>query len=312
MKIIDKYVYAVTALLPEKNREDIKKELTSLLWDAVEERAGENEPDEKTAIAVLKELGPPAEMAKKYTGETVAVIGPHLTDTFWLVVRTVLPIMFIIVAVGSAIDLAVERPFSDKIIQWIVQTASSFVGAGINAFGVIALVFAGITWVQRNKGETGSKPDWSPADLPEISDSAEKVKLSEPVMDIIFTLIGLEIFNFMPDILFFMIGGFNKAVLYTHLPLFNIALIANVLFSFLILFKRRWTTTLRVLNICLGAFALFAVAALFLDPNIFTPFGEQEKIAYNVAIGLRITVAVIGITWIVDSVKHLKKIIVKR
>lgn len=38
MELIDRYIYAVTKKLPQKQREDIEKELRTLIDDMLEER----------------------------------------------------------------------------------------------------------------------------------------------------------------------------------------------------------------------------------------------------------------------------------
>ena len=109
MELLDRYIYDVGRRLPAKQREDIEKELKSLLLDALEARTGGAEPTEADMAAVLKEFGSPEEVAARYAGERY-VIGPRLYPTY----RMVLGIgsgalalgLFISVFIGYALDPA--------------------------------------------------------------------------------------------------------------------------------------------------------------------------------------------------------------
>ena len=68
-ELIRRYVYAVTKRLPRKSREDVAKELNTLIADMLEERCGQVLPTEKDVRVVLTELGTPAELYDQYSGE---------------------------------------------------------------------------------------------------------------------------------------------------------------------------------------------------------------------------------------------------
>ena len=56
MELIERYIYAVGKKLPRKQREDIGKELTSLIMDELDARTGGGEPSKEDISAVLKEM----------------------------------------------------------------------------------------------------------------------------------------------------------------------------------------------------------------------------------------------------------------
>jgi uncharacterized membrane protein len=66
MEKLERYIYAVTKKLPEKQRGDIEKELRSLIGDMLADRVGENEASSDDMEAVLIELGNPNELADQY------------------------------------------------------------------------------------------------------------------------------------------------------------------------------------------------------------------------------------------------------
>ncbi|HOV26477.1 MAG TPA: hypothetical protein PK566_09005 [Pseudobacteroides sp.] len=83
MDLINRYVYAVTKSLPEKQREDIEKELRTLIDDMIEEN---DEPVsyEKKVEKVLLELGDPEKLADNYRGSKRYFIGPKFYEKYLL------------------------------------------------------------------------------------------------------------------------------------------------------------------------------------------------------------------------------------
>lgn len=73
----ERYVYAVSRLLPHKMREDISAELDTLIEDMLEERCQDRPAEEKDLRVVLAELGSPSEMANHYSPDKdKCLIGP--------------------------------------------------------------------------------------------------------------------------------------------------------------------------------------------------------------------------------------------
>lgn len=100
MNLIDRYIQHIGKHLPEKSREDVKREIRSLVEDSLEDRSRElGRPiDEALAVAVLKEFGRPEKMAASYTPERY-LIGPRLYPIFWLVVKIVASVLLAITLV---------------------------------------------------------------------------------------------------------------------------------------------------------------------------------------------------------------------
>lgn len=90
MEVIDRYIYAVTQRLPEQQREDIKRELQSLIEDMLEERIPAGQASKEDVESVLLELGHPNELAAKYRGYERYLIGPMLLDTYLTTLKIVL------------------------------------------------------------------------------------------------------------------------------------------------------------------------------------------------------------------------------
>ena len=93
-ELIERYVHEVGQNLPRKMRADIELELSSLVHDALEERAADagKEPNIKMAADVLREMGKPETMAAQYRPEQY-LIGPQLFPIYKVVLTIVLVII---------------------------------------------------------------------------------------------------------------------------------------------------------------------------------------------------------------------------
>ena len=83
MEIIKKYVYAVQRRLPAVGRDDIVKEINSLIYDELEGKFGKKDSySNEEAEEVLKEMGHPREVAARYRGGSQTFIGSELLPLY--------------------------------------------------------------------------------------------------------------------------------------------------------------------------------------------------------------------------------------
>jgi len=66
-ELIERYIYAATRFMKKEEKEDVSKELNSIIADMLEERCGDKEPDEEIVKEVLSELGDARELYEKYS-----------------------------------------------------------------------------------------------------------------------------------------------------------------------------------------------------------------------------------------------------
>jgi hypothetical protein len=85
--MIERYVFEVARRLPEKEREDVKRELTANIMDML----SDNPSDEEIAD-VLNELGDPAKLSEKYRQHPRYLISPAMFETYLRTIKIVLPI----------------------------------------------------------------------------------------------------------------------------------------------------------------------------------------------------------------------------
>ena len=126
-ELIRRYVYAVTKRLPRKSREDVAKELNTLIADMLEERCGQVLPTEKDVRVVLTELGTPAELYDQYSGEGNPI--PVCDGTDKLVTNVAAPIL----SEGDVLGCVLFAGTADKLtggeVEYkLVQSIAGFLG----------------------------------------------------------------------------------------------------------------------------------------------------------------------------------------
>src|SRR4030066_1049947 len=95
--LVDRYLAAVSDLLPVRLRKDTVTEIRSLIQDALDDRSKTEGkvPDDDMMAAVLKEFGSPEKIVAPYLPEKY-LIGPRLYPVFILVLQIALPIIAVL------------------------------------------------------------------------------------------------------------------------------------------------------------------------------------------------------------------------
>ncbi|MBU3974551.1 MAG: hypothetical protein KKE42_12230 [Alphaproteobacteria bacterium] len=141
MDMIDRYLNAVAAQLPQDERADIVAELRDLIlsrFEAKEEELGRalNEDEQE---AILREIGHPLVVAARYRKGPDSLVGPELFP-YWLfgvkaglmVLGAVHAILLLLRLVGGPADAG----------QAIAQAFHSFFGSGLTLIGAATLAAA--------------------------------------------------------------------------------------------------------------------------------------------------------------------------
>ena len=184
--MIERYLYDVVRRLPEKQRDDIRKELSGLIEDMLEECEGNGKSKEENIKQVLEKLGDPAELAAKYRGSGQYLIGGEYYPIYCRMLKLVL----ICVAAGMGISVLVRFfiTVAETSIGGVIASATtgfidlfSIPMGLVEAFGIVTLLFV---ILERNHIRLqNSGADWKIENLPPVPEknaviSREKV-LSE-------------------------------------------------------------------------------------------------------------------------------------
>jgi hypothetical protein len=289
--LIDRYVYQVVRRLPQSQRADIEAELRGLIDDMLSARGGGKRED---VIAVLRELGRPAELASRYSGSRRSLIGPEYYDTYLLVLKIVLAATGFGMAVAQAIGFAAEAPSS------IFAAAASFFAAifsaMVQAFAWVTIIFALIErW---SKGSFIKDTEWDPDDLPPVPEKNTAIPRSEPIAGIVFIVLLLVLLNAAPQLFsaYLSEGGslrmvpvFDLTVFYRHLPLVDAMICVGLVKEVLRLVTGRYTlalslglTALNIVSVVMFIL-LFGPASGVWNPDFMTQIGTEWSLSETAA-----------------------------
>lgn len=191
--LVERYIYAVTRRMKKGMREDVAKELHSLIEDMLLERCGDLPPTEKDVRVVLTELGSPRQLREQYEGsEKACLIGQPHYSTYIFVLKIVL------IAAGAGLTLALgmeqllePKPWLDALSNW----ASSVYNSLLAAFAFVTVLFA----VLHHKG-VQLEHEESLDHLPPVPKETQRIKAVEPVMGIVFSVAALAVFLAVPQV----------------------------------------------------------------------------------------------------------------
>jgi hypothetical protein len=246
--MIERYLYAIEKYLPKKSRKDIINELRSLIYDEVEARKDATALSEDAIIkAVLIELGRPQHVAASYlnTGE---FINKSLEPLFWMIVKIVaivVPIALFFVQTLSYFNSHLIYKFSEYLL-FILESVPSMITSVFTSFGVITLIFYGISRYDAATLEAEMALDpFDPEKLPKIPDSVYKISLIERLAALIFSLGLLYILNYQQGVIAVYSGGERYPLLNdtfdTLLLFINIGIITQMIIAIIDLIYQRKT-----------------------------------------------------------------------
>ena len=141
MDLIDRYLNAVAAQLPQDERTDITAELRDLIlsrFEAKEEELGRalNEDEQE---AILREIGHPLVVAARYRKGPDSLVGPELFPYWLFGVKAGLMVLGVVYAITLFIRLIGG---TDDAGQAIAQAFHGFFGAGLTLIGAATLAAA--------------------------------------------------------------------------------------------------------------------------------------------------------------------------
>jgi len=216
---INRYVYQVSRFLFGKNKEDIEKEIRTLIDDMLESRCQGREANKADIEAVLAELGKPSTLAAKYNDSKRYLIGPDLFPVYWSVLRIVILIAPAAMLLANLISI-ITGTFS-----W--ENLGSIFSAAFTSFAVVTIIFAAIEW----KGVSVDQLFEGEFELPPVPEKKARIPRADPIVSLVFLSIFSCIFIFAPQYI-----GFWTSGQIGYVPIFNAAVIRSVMWLFLICF----------------------------------------------------------------------------
>jgi len=262
MSLINRYIHEVGRFIPPRKRGDILEELRSLLVDTLEDRFGET-PTDTQVEELLKEFGPPREVAASYHPQSQYLVGPTLYPLF----RMVAGIVIAAVLGAQAIAWGVGTFVADESFS-VLEMISSLVNSVPISLGWVLITFMILQYFDA-KPHLDEDP-WDPKKLPEIS-PGEDVKRVELIISLVFGILALVLVTLFPQWIGFITtpGGrfYPNPVILDHLLLIIIALAGGICLNVFLLWRGRWELGSRLVRIGLDIYGVFVLAVLVIGHN---------------------------------------------
>lgn len=291
VNLVERYVHEILRHIPITQKDDIEKEVRSLIDDLLQEqvklRTGAAEispervskPSEDDIRQVLTNLGDPAELAGKYRGSSKHVIGPMLYDTYWLVLKIVLIAVGLGLILAKSIQVITDRQMG----AWeIISSYLNIYQSLLSAFAMVTLIFIGI---EHFGGEDLSaelkteKRAWKPDTLPNLPSDKLRIRRGDPVASIIFTLIFIAILNVFPQLFGFYqqteeginLIGFLGQGFRTYLIWINLVLLLGIVLEAIKIAYGRWTFFLILTGLAQNIMSLIVGLLVIRHPAFISP-----------------------------------------
>lgn len=262
MELIDKYAHEVAVRLPKSMRRDVEQELRSSLEDSFEARIAVDPSRDPTQIEieVLREMGPPADLAASYMSKSRYLIGPVLYPVFLVVLKICLGVVLGLVAVGFVMGLVRGGISISGLLVDLGQFVTSLIGTALAVFALVVIAFALIERLGERSEASGES--WQPEELPPVKDP-DRISRVALAIGVCFAGLGLIAFNLFPE----RISGSlitDEAIYWVpllgqgfwdNLLLLNVALMGVLVLNLVVIEHGRWSPSSRWIDFatsCVG------------------------------------------------------------
>lgn len=198
--LIERYLYAATKRMGKKQREDVARELRTLVEDMLMERCGERIPTEKDIRVVLTELGTPQELYSQYAEDAqTCLIGQPYFTTYKFVMKIVLCCVAVGMTISSMLlQLLEPQHIFGALAAWLAYMWEGMLGS----FAIVTALFAFFS----HKGITLGEP-FNFDDLPPVPKRSEEISKWESIAGIGFCILFAVLFLFTPQVFCVILDG---------------------------------------------------------------------------------------------------------
>lgn len=304
--LTDRYLAATLRSVPPARREELAAELRASIGDMIEAHEADGQDTATAERAVLTELGDPAQLAARYAGRRLQLIGP----TYYLAWERLLKrlLSFVPATVGTLVGL----------VEAADGNAGGAIGAGIGTALQVAvqvafwvtLVFA----VLERTNTVTHLPGWHVDQLPEIR-TDRQIPLSDTIAAITWLALVVAYLPWQQHRSFVSDGRggdlpiLDPALWSFWLPFLIATLVATIGLEIVKYRVGRWTWPLVGVNALLDlAFAVPVIWLLttdrLLNPELVERFDWlREGDHLDTVVALTIVGTVLIVVWdVVDSV----------
>jgi hypothetical protein len=237
-------------------------------------------------------------MAASYTPERY-LISPRMYPIFWLVVKIVSSVLLAITLVKLFMGIGqLDASFP----QLIIQSLAEFAGGVVSALGNIVIIFAVIQYFMPELGhEVEKAEEWNPLKMEKIEDEDQVSRVGQ-IFGITFSVFGLALFNFFPELLGF---GFLKngevtflpalsQAFFTYLPWINLLWGAEIILGVFLLIQGQWQTTTRWVAIAIKLLSVGLAAIMLAGPSL-VGLNPQDMVSTGAGFTLEAATALVSL-----------------
>jgi hypothetical protein len=315
--LTDRYVAATLRSVPEKSRGDLERELRASIGDAIDARVARGEKPDAAEIAVLTELGDPAQLAASYAGPQRYLIGPRFFHGY---TRTLAMVFAFTIPTTWAVLLAVWLAAGNSVGAALVTSSAAALAVGMIAAFWTTVGYAVVEAAETAREADGEVPEWSaeirkaiawtPDRLPKEG-SARKVRINDAVEAIVGGSIGIALVFIQRSVSPFSdasgapIPILNPALWSVWIPLLIVLAAAWMAVEFIKLVRGAWSVPIAV------AITITTVAAtgiqmyLLATGQLFNPaFLEKLGVTGWLAAGSPLVLLLIAFS-VLDAAKKI-------
>ncbi|MFT8395973.1 permease prefix domain 1-containing protein [Propionibacterium sp.] len=126
--LTNRYIAAVIRTIPQRQRNDVARELGASIADQVDARVAAGEETATAEREVLTDLGDPDALAAGYTDRPLQLIGPHYYLAWWRLLKVLWAIVPVCAAFGVALGMTLAGEPTGHIIGSVAGLVISVIG----------------------------------------------------------------------------------------------------------------------------------------------------------------------------------------
>lgn len=301
MEVMKKYIYAIQRRLPAQNKDDIAKEIDSLIFDELEDKFGKRDEYTSEEIEkVIKEMGHPREVAARYRGDKQLLIGPELFPIYKMVLAITAGATTLGLVISFIVQVINEASAGGATIWMFASNFGQLLGGIFSALvglvGTMTIIFAAIQYFGKfDIKDVDIYEDWKPKDLPDLPEERDKVCRWEAIVGMIFIVFGAVLLNYyvaagnLPFVVnegsgITVLPIFSVEALKQYLPLWNLSLGLSFVLQIILLIQGKYTLGTRLYEIGISLLGIAILATMISGDMIISiegminEFGQQNWI----------------------------------
>lgn len=272
MELLERYLLQIQRYLPKKDKIEVIDELRSLLLDQFEAFEDPSMKDEDKMKTIIKEFGFPIEVASKYKTDKPMILRelePFMVLLFKIVGISVPSALLFAKALEVYSNTA--NITTSHLLLELVKAVPSIIMAVVSAFGVIFILFTGIS---QSIDPSKISEEFNPDTLPPIPQDIYKVSYIESILAVAFGFVFLYVFNYQQGLVAVYYDNVREPLLNSNfnriLPFLNISVSLSIILHGFYLFKHQKSKLSVTFEAVLQVFSGI-ILLLLSNADIFNP-----------------------------------------